>query len=106
MKSGRDSKARPSPHPDSGPPLPWREVAAYIRNEILHDPGEPILEDTPLLSSGLLDSYSMVELVHYVESRCAIEVPPRWHRLEHWDSLALIARTVRAIQRERGSAER
>ena len=27
-------------------------------------------EDTPLLSSGILDSFAMVELIAYVESHC------------------------------------
>ncbi len=80
-----------------------QSLAEYIRNELVADSTLPIVESTPLISSGLLDSYSVVELITHVEERFAIVVAPRWHRLEHFDSLERIIRTVERIQREQRS---
>ena len=82
------------------PALRWEDLAAHIRSKLLLDSAPPILETTPLISSGLLDSYSVVELVAHVEERCKIKVPPCWYRLEHLDSLQQIVRTVERIRGE------
>ena len=82
---------------------PWAELAAYVQNELVPDRTPPIRETTPLISSGLLDSYSVVELIAQVEARFDIEVAPCWHRLEHLDTLERIAHTVETIQRQHRS---
>lgn len=85
------------------PTVSWEDLSAYVQNELLLDSTLPILKTTPLISSGLLDSYSVVELIAYVEERFKIDVAPRWHRLEHFDTLERIVQTVERIQRERCS---
>ena len=76
----------------------WADVAAWIQREFLPDGMPPIAATTPLISSGLLDSYSVVELVACIEERFDVEVAARWHRLEHLDTLERIARTVERIR--------
>ena len=83
----------------------WQDLAAHIRDEILLDSTLSIVETTPLISSGLLDSYSVVELITHMEERFDIKVAPRWHRLEHLDSLERIVRTIETIRREHRSNE-
>ena len=46
--------------------------------------------DTPLFSSGLLDSFSMPELVLLVESQCGFKVPPVDVNLDNLDSIRRI----------------
>jgi acyl carrier protein len=77
----------------------WKDLAAYVRSTLPPDSAVPIGETTALISSGLLDSYSVVELIAHVEERFGIEVSPRWYRLEHLDSLERILQTVERIQR-------
>jgi len=89
---------------DAKPPaVGWQELAAYVQDALLPD-CTPILETTPLISSGLLDSYSVVELIAQVEARFDIKVAPRWHRLEHFDTLERIVQTVETIRRQRRSS--
>jgi acyl carrier protein len=83
----------------------WQDLAAHIRNEILLDTTLSIVETTPLISSGLLDSYSVAELITHMEDRFDVKVAPRWHRLEHLDSLERIVRTIETIRREQRSNE-
>jgi acyl carrier protein len=85
------------------PAVRWEDVAAYVHEELLPHCTPPILETTPLISSGLLDSYSVVELIAHVETRFHIEVAPAWYRLEHLDTLENIVQTIQRIQRERSS---
>jgi len=85
------------------PMVRWEDVALYLHNELLPDSTPPILETTPLISSGLLDSYSVVELIAHIEERFNIKVAPCWYRLEHFDTLERIVQTVERIQREGGS---
>ena len=79
----------------------WRDVATWVRAELVPDCDEPVVETTPLISSGLLDSYSVVELIAHVEARFGVEVAPCWHRVEHLDTLERIARTVERIRQQR-----
>ena len=75
----------------------WEDLADHVRNELL--PGSPsVLKTTPLISSGLLDSYSVVELIAHVERRFDIKVAPCWYRLEHLDSLERIVETIEKIR--------
>ena len=76
------------------------ELAAYVRNALLPDHPSPILDGTPLISSGLLDSYSVVELIAEVERRFDVTVAPCWHRIEHLDTLERIAATVTTIRQQ------
>jgi acyl carrier protein len=49
------------------------------------------LEDsTPLFSSGLIDSLSVMELVFFVEQQIGAPIPPTGITLEHFDSVELI----------------
>lgn len=43
------------------------KLATFITTEILRQPGRTLAPDEPLLSSGLVDSFSVVELALFVE---------------------------------------
>jgi acyl carrier protein len=47
----------------------------YIRDEIVRNRGAVIKEDEDLLSSGVIDSLSILKLVSFVEERFGIQVP-------------------------------
>lgn len=71
------------------------DVAARIRAFLAHryrlDRGG-FNEGTPMFSSGLLDSFAMVELVAFVEKQVNIKVRPRDLTLENFDSIERICR--------------
>lgn len=51
-------------------------VLNYIRQEYMEEGDEEITFDTPLISSGLVDSFSMVTLLVFIENKFKIKIPP------------------------------
>ena len=53
------------------------EIKEYIREEYLEDEDEDmeINDDTPLISGGIVDSFSMVSLKLYIEKKFKIQIP-------------------------------
>jgi acyl carrier protein len=53
-------------------------ILEYIRNEYLDDEdGVEIDENTPLITSGIVDSFSMVSLKRFLEKKYAITIPDK-----------------------------
>jgi acyl carrier protein len=55
--------------------------------------------DTPLFSAGLLDSFSMVELLSYLADQYGVEIDPTVINIESLDTPARIAELVREGRR-------
>ena len=47
----------------------------YLKTEILSDPEAEIEPHTPLVSSGMVDSFSLVLVVHELERITALKIP-------------------------------
>ena len=60
-------------------------------------------EDTPLFSSGTLDSFSLVELMMFVESEGGFKIKPTDVRIENLDSVRQI---VNFAETQTGSAKK
>ncbi|MBD3867484.1 MAG: acyl carrier protein [Acidobacteria bacterium] len=53
-------------------------ILEYIRNEYLDDEDDEDIElneTTPLISSGIVDSFSMVSLKRFLEKKCNVSLP-------------------------------
>lgn len=68
----------------------WQPLAQYIQENLSTDPAQPIEEDTPLLSSGLIESFSLVQLVVHVEVAYGIKIAAAFRTEEHFDSVGQI----------------
>jgi acyl carrier protein len=62
-------------------------VLNYVINEYLEDEDETITYDTPLISSGYVDSFSMVSLLVFLENKFKIKIPPSKATPEAFDSV-------------------
>lgn len=51
-------------------------VRNYIIKEYIEEEEETITYDTPLISSGYVDSFSMVSLLVFLENKFKIKIPP------------------------------
>lgn len=51
-------------------------VMGYIIKEFLEEEESGLTFDTPLISSGLIDSFSMVSLLVFLEKKFCIKIPP------------------------------
>jgi acyl carrier protein len=51
-------------------------VINYIKKEYIDSEDEEIEFDTPLISGGIVDSFSMVSLLVFLENKFKIKIPP------------------------------
>ena len=65
-------------------------IIAYMVDELCIDEFEVADDDTLLFSSGLLDSFSMINLIGFIEREASIRVRPTEVTLDNLDSLGRI----------------
>jgi acyl carrier protein len=61
-------------------------VKQYVTNEYVEDDSE-ITYDTPLITGGIVDSFSMVSLKRFLENRYKISIPDDKATPEAFDSV-------------------
>ncbi len=69
-------------------------IIEYISAMVAEIGGGPVDRGTPLLEIGLLDSISLVKLVHFLEARFKISIPDTEIRAELFQSPAHLAAYV------------
>lgn len=69
-------------------------VLNYVKNEYLDDEEIDLDYDTPLISSGYVDSFSMVSLLVFLENKFKIKIPPSKATPEAFDSVNKIIALV------------
>ena len=72
-------------------------ILAYIRDEYLDEDDDDDVEldeNTPLISSGIVDSFSMVSLKRFLEKKYDISIPDAEATPEAFDSVTSIMAIV------------
>lgn len=77
-----------------------KTILDYVKREYLEEDQE-ITPDTPLISSGIVDSFSMVSLKRFLEKKYSISIPDDRATPEAFDTVNKICQLVRAIQEGR-----
>jgi acyl carrier protein len=72
-------------------------VLEYVRNEYVDEDDEDteLDYDTPLISGGIVDSFSMVSLKVFLERKYSIQIPDAKATPEAFDSVNKIVALVR-----------
>jgi acyl carrier protein len=74
-------------------------VLEYVKNEYLEDDeDEDIDVDTPLISSGIVDSFSMVSLKVFLEKKYKVDIPDAKATPEAFDTVRKICSVVNEIR--------
>ena len=74
-------------------------VLNYIIKEYLEEGDDrEVTETTPLISGGIVDSFSMVSLKRFLEKKCAIQIPDADATPQAFDSVRSIVALVRHFQ--------
>ena len=74
-------------------------IRSYVIKEYLEQGDErEITEATPLISGGIVDSFSMVSLKRFLERKYGIRIPDTDATPEAFDTVASIAALVRKFQ--------
>jgi acyl carrier protein len=77
-------------------------ILQYVTKEYLEADGEPLNYDTPLISGGILDSFSMVSLKRFLENKYNIQIPDDKATPEAFDSVNKIAVLVEEFVGRKG----
>jgi acyl carrier protein len=70
-------------------------ILEYVKKEYLEDDDTEIDFDSPLISAGIVDSFSMVSLKTFLEKKYMISIPDAKATPEAFDSVNKIAKLVR-----------
>ena len=69
-------------------------IRNYVIKEYIDDDDVTITYDSPLISSGYVDSFSMVSLLVFLENKFKIKIPPSKATPEAFDSVNNIVALV------------
>ena len=72
------------------------QLASYIAREILKDPKRSIAPDEPLLSSGLVDSFSLVAVALFVEDNFGVRIEDTELNVSTFDTLNQLASLIQS----------
>ena len=73
-------------------------VLEYVTREYLEDDSQTLELDTPLISGGIVDSFSMVSLKRFLENTYSISIPDDKATPEAFDTVNKICTLVREFQ--------
>lgn len=73
----------------------------YVVREYLEEGDDrEITEDTRLITSGIVDSFSMVSLKRFLEKKYSIRIPDEQATPDAFDTVSSIAALVRRFQQQ------
>lgn len=75
------------------------ELGRYISEKLLKKPERRILEGEPLLSSGLVDSFHLMDLALFVEDTYGVKLEDTELNSGTFDSLLQLASLIQARQK-------
>jgi acyl carrier protein len=81
-------------------------ILAYIKDQYLdEDEADEIglTEHTPLISSGIIDSFSMVSLKRFIEKQAGIRIPDEEASLQAFDTVTSIMELVERHRAKKGA---
>lgn len=70
------------------------KLRAFICTELLRQPSYPLEDDEPLMTGGLIDSFSVAHLGVFIESEFQLYIPDVDLTVENMDTVRLIAEQV------------
>jgi len=72
-------------------------VLNYVIKEYVEDEDQEITYDTPLISGGIVDSFSMVSLKRFLENKYKISIPDDKATPDAFDSVNKIVALVKTF---------
>lgn len=77
-------------------PQQIRSAARQVTQQMI---GSPLADDAPLVSSGLIDSLSVLELIARLEQTLQVSIPAGHLQPEDLDTIELMVETVSRVVR-------
>ena len=73
-------------------------LEGFITKEILKQPDRNIAADEALISGGLIDSFSLVDLALFVEEELGVRIDDTELNADTFDTLAQLAELIKSRQ--------
>lgn len=73
------------------------EIVQAVREIVSGLVGKPVRDDQPLVSSGLIDSLSVLTLISALEDRLQIRIPTADVQPDDFDTVDLIVDTIARV---------
>ena len=70
------------------------DIEKYIATQILKQPNRKISDEEPLISSGLIDSFSLMDLALYVEDTFGVRIEDTDLNANTFDNLKQLAALI------------
>ena len=74
------------------------QLSTFIASEILKQPNRSILPDEALISSGLIDSFSLMDLALFVEDTFGVRIEDTELNADTFDTLNSLAELIQSRQ--------
>jgi acyl carrier protein len=71
------------------------KISRYIAAELLKSPDRQIQSDEPLISGGLVDSFSLVDLALFIEETFGVRIDDTELNVDTFDTLEQLAALVK-----------
>ncbi len=70
------------------------KLAAYIRTQVLKRPKFDLESDDPLISSGLIDSFHLVDLAVFIDETFGVHIDDTELNMDVFDTIGQLAEMV------------
>ena len=74
------------------------KLSSFLANDILKQPNRVIAPDEPLISSGLIDSFSLMDVALFVEDNFGVRIEDTELNADTFDSLTQLAALIESRQ--------
>ena len=74
-------------------------IATFIAEKILKQPKRTIASDQPLISSGLIDSFSLMDLALFIEDTFGVRIEDTELNADTFDNLTQLAALIESRQK-------
>jgi len=71
-----------------------QQIGSYLASQILKQPNRTITADEPLISSGLIDSFSLMDVALYVEDTFGVRIEDTELNADTFDTLTQLAALI------------
>ena len=76
------------------------QLRRFLLQDLMQNPEYPLRDDEPLLTSGLIDSFSVAQIGVFVEVKFGVYIPDTDLTVENIDTLDRMADCVLALRGE------
>jgi len=74
------------------------KLSAFLATDILKQPNRAISPDEPLISSGLIDSFSLMDVALFVEDNFGVRIEDTELNADTFDNLTQLASLIESRQ--------